>query len=152
MLERLKDAWDDYVWPILHGPARQQVAALCYRLDGKSKKVLLITSRDTGRWIIPKGWPIDGLEDPQAAQQEAWEEAGVVKGQLGSQAIGNYSYRKSLENGTDIPVTTTVFPLMVEEMRQEFPEAKERRLKWVSPIDAANMVDEPELRNILRKL
>jgi 8-oxo-dGTP pyrophosphatase MutT (NUDIX family) len=152
MLERLKGAWDAYVWPWLHGPTRLQVAALCYRRDGKANKILLITSRDTGRWIIPKGWPIDGLNDPEAAKQEAWEEAGVSKGSMSDEAIGHYTYRKSLDDGLDIHVKTMVFPLIVEEISDEFPEADQRERKWVSQGEAANMVDEPELQSILRAL
>ncbi|MEN9850080.1 MAG: hypothetical protein RL128_243, partial [Pseudomonadota bacterium] len=57
--------------------ARTQYGALCWRMHRGKVEVLLITSRDTGRWVIPKGWPIDGLAPAQTAAREAWEEAGV---------------------------------------------------------------------------
>ena len=82
MVGFIKKAWSEVLHPMLQRPKRLQVAALCYRRDGDSKEVLLVTSRGTGRWILPKGWPIDGLDAGEAALQEAWEEAGVRKGAL----------------------------------------------------------------------
>ena len=134
-------------------PKRLQVAALCYKQGSGNgeKKILLITSRDTGRWIIPKGWPIDGKNAPEAALQEAWEEAGVRKGTAGK-LLGHYDYDKELKSGLPVAVQTLVFPVKVSEMRDDYPEASERSRKWVSPDEAANMVCEPQLQDILRNL
>lgn len=148
----LKQAWTEVVQPFLRRPRRLQVAALCYSEDGPKKQVLLITSRDTGRWIIPKGWPIDGLDAPGAALQEAWEEAGVKQGRITGGALGAYGYRKALKTGLPVSVETLVFPVRVEELRDDFPEADERCRKWVSPEQAADMVHEPQLQRILRQL
>ena len=76
-------------------PEGQQVAALCYRFEKKALRVLLITSRDTGRWVLPKGWMMGGMTAADAAAQEAWEEAGVVGG-ADDQAVGYFSYDKIL--------------------------------------------------------
>ena len=58
----LQKAWTELVLPLLRRPERMQVSALCHRRDASGKtEILLITSRGTGRWILPKGWPIDGL-------------------------------------------------------------------------------------------
>lgn len=152
MIEQLKTAWDDYVHPMLQRPKRLQVAALCYRGDGPERQVLLITSRDTGRWIIPKGWPIPDLDSPESAMQEAWEEAGVLKGRTGNEPVGSYVYDKRFSTGWSVPIETLVFPVVVEELTEDFPEAEERRRKWVAPGEAAEMVDEPELGSILRSL
>lgn len=152
MMDQIKVAWGDYVRPMLQRPKHLQVAALCYRNGKKGKQILLVTSRDTGRWILPKGWPIRGLDAPGAARQEAWEEAGVARGEAEDDAIGSYTYQKTYSEGWAVPVETLVFPLAVEELSDDFPEANERRRKWVSPVEAANMVREPELQSILRDL
>ncbi|MBK0326508.1 NUDIX hydrolase [Rhodobacteraceae bacterium F11138] len=152
MTNALTRAWTELVRPILQRPKRVQVAALCYRLGDAGKDVLLITSRDTGRWIVPKGWPIDGMDGPQAALQEAWEEAGVSKAEVETRATGQYDYVKGLDNGAEATVETQVYLARVIDMQADFPEAGQRRRKWVSPQEAANMVDEPGLKDILRSL
>ncbi|MFT4916896.1 MAG: 8-oxo-dGTP pyrophosphatase MutT (NUDIX family), partial [Yoonia sp.] len=110
------------------------------------------TSRGTGRWIIPKGWPIRGKNGSQSAMQEAWEEAGVREGTTGTTAIGSYTYDKQQSSGWSFPVETMVYPVAVETLEDEFPEVKHRERKWVSPRDAANLVQEPELKSILRNM
>ncbi|WP_342741852.1 NUDIX hydrolase [Thalassovita taeanensis] len=129
-----------------------QVAALCYKGKGKDRKVLLITSRGTGRWIIPKGWPITGKSSPEAALQEAWEEAGVKAATVDKTAIGTYRYDKILDDGGFIPVEAHVFALRVEKLSDAYPEAHERRRRWLRPKEAARMVDEPELKKILKNI
>ncbi|SIO02520.1 NUDIX hydrolase [Vannielia litorea] len=152
MMRRFRLAWDGFVRPMLQRPPRLQVAALCYRKRKDGKEVLLVTSRGTGRWILPKGWPIRGKDASGSAMQEAWEEAGVRRGQTAPDAIGSYFYRKTDDAGLGLPVQTLVFPVAVEEMADDFPEARERERRWVSPGEAADMVQEPELRDILREL
>lgn len=130
-------------------PPALQVAALC--LDPDTGRVLLITSRGTGRWVIPKGWPMEGRTLSGAAAREAWEEAGV-RGRVGLEELGRYSYEKGLSRGFSIPVEVRVFPMQVESRASSFPEAGERRRKWFSPRKAAELVAEPGLRKILRSL
>ena len=127
---------------------RTQFAALCYRTGRKGPKILLISSRDTGRWILPKGWPIDGKTPSECAAIEAWEEAGV-RGRMRQDAIGIYSYTKELDTGVNLPVVVVVFALRVQELAKEWPEAGERTRKWVSPKKAARMVDEADLAQLL---
>jgi 8-oxo-dGTP pyrophosphatase MutT (NUDIX family) len=125
-----------------------QYAALCYRLSGKGvHDVLLITSRDTGRWVIPKGWPMKGMTGAEAALLEAFEEAGV-KGKLCSDPIGVYSYDKVLPKGVQ-PCIVTVYPVEVTQLSKDFPEKGQRDRKWFKPKKAAAKVDEPELRSLL---
>ncbi|MCB1311277.1 MAG: NUDIX hydrolase [Sedimentitalea sp.] len=151
MTGRLRKAWTEMVLPLLRRPKRVQVAALCYRqLPAGGKDVLLITSRDTGRWILPKGWPIDGKTGAQAALQEAWEEAGVEAAEIQSDPVGRFDYVKHLDTGGDAPVETQVYLAEVRALAPSYPEADERTRRWVSPSEAANMVDEPGLRDILR--
>ncbi|MEM0900812.1 MAG: NUDIX hydrolase [Pseudomonadota bacterium] len=130
-----------------------QVAALPIRtgIDGKTQ-VLVITSRDTGRWVIPKGWPMDELSDPKAALQEAFEEAGV-EGDIIKKPIGTYDYLKTMDKGTDdIEVRVTVYLLNVQNELPRWPERKERIRDWVVPQIAAERVDEPELKAIISEI
>jgi 8-oxo-dGTP pyrophosphatase MutT (NUDIX family) len=152
MFNPLKAAWTNMVQPLLTRPKRLQVAALCLRGEGPNREVLLITSRDTGRWILPKGWPIDGLSAPGAALQEAWEEAGVKTGHIAQEPIGSYDYAKRLEGGVPVPVEVKVFAVTDVQMAEDYPEAEERNRQWFSSNKAAALVDEPGLQDILRKL
>ncbi|WP_412105102.1 NUDIX hydrolase [Sulfitobacter sp. D35] len=127
------------------------MAALCLRQEADRQQVLLITSRDTGRWILPKGWPIEGKTSPEAAMQEAWEEAGVRRGRLCPEPVGTYHYDKTISTGWAMPVETLVFSVEVEELADDFPEVDERRRGWFSPQEASERVDEPELKAILRE-
>jgi 8-oxo-dGTP pyrophosphatase MutT (NUDIX family) len=142
----------DMVGPMFRRPKGLQVAALCHRNSDAGKQVLLITSRGTGRWIIPKGWPIRGLGSAEAAVQEAWEEAGVKDARAETRAIGSYNYDKTMDSGLPLPIETLVYSVEVGQLADDFPERSERRRKWVSPQEAALLVDEPELKTILREL
>jgi len=132
------------------GP-RNQFAALCWRLHRGRVEVLLITSRDTGRWVIPKGWPMAGKSPAESAAQEAWEEAGV-RGQEGQDPLGLYTYDKLRGAKEALPCAVSVFPLRVEELAARFPERKERRRRWFGADKAAKLVAEPELRALFQKL
>ena len=151
MTNGLKKAWASLVRPMLRRPDRLQVAALCYRGEASARKILLVTSRDTGRWIIPKGWPITGKDAAGAALQEAWEEAGVKKGDIADEPLGTYGYEKELSTGLPVQVETLVFPVEVTKLTDKYPEADERDRKWVSPENAAKMVNEPELKALIRQ-
>lgn len=131
-------------------PPSLQVAALCWRRSAKGVRVVLITSRDTGRWVIPKGWPMRRRSEAEAAEREAWEEAGI-RGRLSEQSVGLYTYRKVLGPGRAIPCVVRVFPLEVSEQLKTYPETGQRRIKWFSPARAARRVDEPDLARILRE-
>ena len=129
---------------------RVQFAAICYRRIKSGCEVLLLTSRDSGRWIVPKGWPIDGMSPPQTAEQEAWEEGGV-KGKLRDRCVGIFRYDKALETGVDLPVSVAVYPIEVRKLADTFPEVGQRKRKWFAPKKAAARVNEPALKDILRK-
>ena len=109
---------------------------------------MLVTSRDTGRWIIPKGWPTAQEAPHASAEREALEEAGVV-GTVGRDSIGTYVYEKRLAGGSVVICEVLVFPLEVERQQEDWPEKDERRFQWFSPDDAANAVREPALREII---
>jgi 8-oxo-dGTP pyrophosphatase MutT (NUDIX family) len=127
--------------------ARLQYAALPYRAHD-DLELLLITSRETGRWVLPKGWPIKGKKPHACATREAFEEAGV-KGEIGKSAIGCYRYLKRLPNDVSVTCSVDVYPLMVERQLKRWPEQGQRSLAWFSPANAASLVDEGELAGLI---
>jgi 8-oxo-dGTP pyrophosphatase MutT (NUDIX family) len=134
------------------GPRRVQYAALPYRLSGKSRtEVMLVTSRETHRWIIPKGWPQKDKAPHDSAAREAFEEAGVV-GAIGKRSVGSFPYQKRLKNGVVTVCEVHVFPLRVRRQSKQWPEKEQREVKWLSANDAAETVKEPMLSEIIRRL
>lgn len=130
---------------------RTQFAALPFRVKKKGDvEVMLISSLDTGRWIIPKGWPMDGMRPAEAAAEEAWEEAGI-RGRVFDDVLGLYSYSKWLDEELSLPCIVVVFGLEVSHLDDSFPEAGARKRKWLTPKKAAQRVDEPELKQIIAK-
>ena len=130
-------------------PLHLQVAALCWRRSKKGLRILLITSRDTGRWVIPKGWPMRNRSDAEAAAREAFEEAGL-RGTVSQHSIGVYTYRKAVPKGRRVQIAVRVFPMEVHEMLKKYPETGQRRAKWFDPAQAARGVAEPELKQLIR--
>ncbi|NTH79205.1 NUDIX hydrolase [Agrobacterium rhizogenes] len=138
---------------LFSGRTIEQYAALCYRRQpsGDSIEVLLITSRDSGRWVIPKGWPMEKKLAHQVAEREAWEEAGI-KGKAKKKPFGYYTYLKLLDSGERIPSLVQVHLLEVSGVHAEFPEKDQRSIAWYRPYEAAALVREPELKSLLRMM
>jgi 8-oxo-dGTP pyrophosphatase MutT (NUDIX family) len=129
---------------------QKQVAALpVRRIKGKTE-VLLVTSRDTGRWIIPKGWHAKGLKGHESAAREAKQEAGV-EGKIDPKAIGHFRYVKT-ERSDQGAVDVTVFLLSVRKVLKRWREAAQRERAWFPIDDAAESVQEPELSSIISAL
>ncbi len=149
VLSFIRSTSAEFALPMLQRPRHLQTAALCYRVEDGRKRVLLITSRGTGRWVIPKGWLMRGKKANEAAVVEAWEEAGVRPGRTADQPIGTYVYDKIKNSGLPVTVEMLVFPVEVQSLEDQFPEARERTRRWVTPAEAAEMVDEPGLKQIL---
>ncbi|WP_342772312.1 NUDIX hydrolase [Pacificibacter maritimus] len=135
---------------MIRRPNRVQSAALCYRKGAQGKEVLLITSRERGRWILPKGWPINGLDGAGTAAQEAWEEAGVKPAKVNKKSVGQFHYEKTLGNGASAPVEANVYSIEVDKLEKAYPEVSERKRNWMPAAKAAELVEEPELKAILR--
>jgi 8-oxo-dGTP pyrophosphatase MutT (NUDIX family) len=128
---------------------RSQFAALPWRRDAAGEvEVMLITSRETRRWVIPKGWPIKGKTSRKSAAQEAFEEAGI-RGKISKRPIGAYAYDKRLKNGRLQHVRVAVFGLQVESEAAAYPELGQREKAWLSLVEAARLVEEPELMVLL---
>ena len=138
--------------PSSHEPDREprsQFAALPWRRDARGDvEVLLITSRETRRWVVPKGWPIKGSKTAKSAAQEAFEEAGVI-GKIAKRPFGSFAYDKRLKNGRLQHVRVAVFGLEVEREVEDYPELGQRDKLWLPLTEAARRVDEPELMVLL---
>lgn len=128
--------------------ARQQVAALCWRRT-PLPQVLLVTTLSTRRWILPKGWPMEGLSLAQAAAREAEEEAGII-GQVSETPLGSYHYLKERKDGSAVTCQVSVFALEVRGQQDRFAEKGARELVWLAPREAAARVAAPGLARILR--
>ncbi|MGE5723103.1 MAG: DUF47 family protein [Sphingomonadales bacterium] len=129
----------------------RQIAALPYRTeDDGSVRLLMITSRETRRWVIPKGNPMRGLPPHRAAAQEAFEEAGI-SGIPCPTAIGAYRYLKRRKSGRFASVSVDVFPLAVYAEVEHWPEREQRERRWVSLAEAEAMADEPELKALIAR-
>ena len=126
-----------------------QYAALPWRAGEVGREVLLVTSRDTGRWVIPKGWPMKKKAPHEAAAREAFEEAGVL-GEVAEAPLGTYSYLKAFKGELWFRCEVQVFPLEVRQERKRWPEAGERTRRWFPPAEAAQAVAEPELQRLIR--
>ncbi len=143
--------WQEVLRPLVLRPKRVQVAALCLRQGDDGTEVLMITSRGTGRWIVPKGWPIEGLDGAETAAREAWEEAGVLVRRIWRRPVGSYSYDKIQDSGVPEPVQTNLYRIDVAGLADRFPEQGQRERRWMRPREAAKLVDEEELRAILQR-
>lgn len=138
-LSRLQQGAPDSAPPV-------QYAALPWRRGCSGQiEILLVTSRGTRRWVIPKGWPIKGKAAHASAAQEAWEEAGI-QGRIAPEPLSVYGYAKGLSAGRTIDVNVEVFPLEVTSEQAIWPEQSQRERRWVPVCEAAELVAEPELR------
>lgn len=129
-------------------PARVQAAALPWRKGEDGVEVLLVTSRGAGRWVLPKGWPEGGEALSETALREAAEEAGV-EGLVSGQELGRYFYGKAQPSGYARRCEVHVFPLKVETVAKKWPEKNKRKRQWVSPGQAAAMVAEADLAELI---
>jgi 8-oxo-dGTP pyrophosphatase MutT (NUDIX family) len=120
------------------------------RVEGRLE-VLLITSRDSRRWIIPKGWPERRVPVHVQAATEAMEEAGLI-GTVTSEPVGKYRYLKKVDNGRLLRCDVDVFLLEVSEELDDWPERGERQKQWVTPAQAAMAVEEGGLAELILKI
>jgi 8-oxo-dGTP pyrophosphatase MutT (NUDIX family) len=133
-------------------PTLHQAGVIAYRIREGKVRVLLMTSRDTGRWIIPKGNISAGATPAKAAEREAYEEAGVKGSITGSIPLGIYTYFKKLESGEARAAAVEVYLLRVKEQLKKWPEKAERKLSWVTTKEAVELIEEPGVVPLLRRL
>jgi 8-oxo-dGTP pyrophosphatase MutT (NUDIX family) len=114
-------------------------------------EVLIVTTRQSRRWIIPKGWPIKGLTPSKSAAREAFEEAGV-RGKIGGRPIGSFKYKKApAEGDAEAQCEVKVFPLLAKTQSATWPEFEQRLAQWVDPEKAISLIREQELRSVVAK-
>ncbi|MBV9046370.1 MAG: NUDIX hydrolase [Alphaproteobacteria bacterium] len=126
-----------------------QSAALPFRIGEGGLEIMLITSRRTRRWIVPKGWVQDGMTPCTSAAREALEEAGI-SGDISDRPLGAFHYIKE-KQGVGLPCRVALFPLKVTRQRRTWPEKDVREAKWFPATEAAALVAEPELRRLILK-
>jgi 8-oxo-dGTP pyrophosphatase MutT (NUDIX family) len=127
-----------------------QYAALPWRRVEGRLEILLITTLTTKRWVVPKGWPLEGCSPSECAAQEAFEEAGVV-GTMASKPVGSFDYRKRRKAGDEIACHVDVFDLEVERQRRAWPEKAMRQTCWCSVEEALARVSDPGLKRLIAK-
>ena len=129
---------------------RSQFGALCWRRRKGGIEVLLVTTRSSGRWVPPKGWPLPGRSPVEAAAREALEEAGV-EGEARDVCLGLYPYIKDIDQPESQPCVIALFPLKVRKVHEDWPERGQRKRKWFTREKAAAQVQEPELQALIRE-
>ena len=134
----------------LAGPLKQVAALPVRKAEDGELEVLLVTSRETKRWVVPKGWPMKGKKDHEAAAQEAVEEAGVT-GRVEKRPLATYQYWKRRDNHFDF-CDVRVYLLQVEEHLKTWREKGQRERSWFHLEEAATLVDEPGLSHAILQL
>jgi 8-oxo-dGTP pyrophosphatase MutT (NUDIX family) len=131
---------------------RVQYGALPYRFTPMAAlEILIVTTRQSRRWIVPKGWPIKRLTPSKSAAREAFEEAGV-RGKIGARAIGSFTYKKTAGQTADYPdYEVKIFPLLVRRQSATWPEHGQRVVQWVDPEKAISLIREPKMKAIVAK-
>lgn len=130
---------------------RSQYAVLPVAVRNGEFSIMLVTSRETHRWILPKGWPEKGLSPAATAAKEAYEEAGLM-GEVETAPFGHFHYDKRLRTGEIVPCEVDVFLMRVDRELDDWPERGQRKRRWVSPAQAADMIQESDLAKLVLRL
>ena len=123
----------------------KQSGVIPYRVQNGKIEILLITSRDHQKWVVPKGGISNGMSPPASAAKEAWEEAGVI-GRVDANKLGTYKYRK---RGKIYQVQIYLMP--VEMVCEEYPEAGKRQRQWLDFTKVIMLVKQASLQRIILK-
>ncbi len=115
-----------------------------FRMGRDEAEVLLVTSRETKRWILPKGNPERKKKSYEVAAAEAFEEAGL-KGKASEKPFYTFDSVKRMKSGKMVPCRVRVFSLAVKKEYARWPEKDERERAWMSFAEAANNAGEAGL-------
>jgi 8-oxo-dGTP pyrophosphatase MutT (NUDIX family) len=139
--------------PLKPGKKRpgRQFAALPLMVCGGETLVMLVTTRESRRWVLPKGWAEVGVAPHDLAAREAFEEAGIL-GRVAPEAVGEFTYRKRLDSGATVLCKVVVYPLWVTRQLEQWPEQHQRETQWFTLAEAPLMVDEGGLVALLLRL
>lgn len=140
----------EFLSPLLKQPCVLQVGALCYRYRKGALEILLITS-SSGNWILPKGWPVKGLDGRDSALREAWEEAGVEAGKSERAPVFSVNTVKRFDSGAIVPCQLDIYKVKVTKLRDEYPEANRRKRVWVSPEKVIAMLADPAVAKVVEQ-
>lgn len=133
------------------GKPRGQIAALpLRRAPSGGREILLVTTRTTRRWVVPKGWRMKGRKGHEAAAIEAREEAGII-GKVRKKPLGRYLYWKRMDDYFQL-CRVTLYLLKAERRLESWAEDSQRQSHWFSLDDAADLVEEPGLKAAIRAL
>lgn len=129
----------------------KQAAAFCHKKKNGKKYVLLVTSRGSKQWILPKGWLEDNYTEKELALLEAKEEAGVITKPKKIKKMGAYRYRKWLSQKRSVPVGVNVYSMPIKRLKKKFKESHQRKRKWVTIRKATKMVSDKNLQAFLKE-
>ena len=132
------------------GTPQIQYAALPWRKTKRGVKILLITTRTTKRWIVPKGWPLKNCTPAECAAYEAFEEAGVI-GTTATKPIGHFHYDKRRKSGEVVLCKVAVYPLQVATQRKKWTERDARESRWCTCAEARTLVSDAGLERLIAK-
>lgn len=130
---------------------RIQYAALPFVIKDGQPQVMLITSRETRRWVIPKGWPERKMPPMEVAAREAFEEAGLI-GRIAAEPFATFRYEKRLPSGKTAPCLVWTFLFEVQQELDDWPEKGQRERRWMSPGEAALLVSEAGLVEVFLQM
>ena len=132
--------------------ALDQVAALPVRLHAEGfVEVMLITSRESNRWIIPKDWSSPEFDPHEIAARTASEEAGLI-GTAGVGPIGHFTYDNRLSNGVVLPCRVAVHLFRVAGQLDRWPERGKREIAWLTSREAARRVCNMQLQRLIARV
>jgi 8-oxo-dGTP pyrophosphatase MutT (NUDIX family) len=128
-----------------------QYGVIPYRRAKDRIEIMLITSRNARRWVIPKGWPIGRKPSREVARLEALEEAGL-EGTVGKRPFGFFHYQKRLKDGSIVACQVHVFAFEVGRQLKTWLERSERQRRWFACERAIKLVREQELKELIGAL
>lgn len=132
-------------------PRALQTGMLCLREGPQGTEVLLVRTLDSGRWIIPKGWPMDGKSLAEAAEIEAWEEAGAI-GDLQPGEVARIPSNKRRDGGLEVPTDLVIYCMTNTRLVDDYPEAGKRQRQMLPLAEAARRADVEALAEVIRDL
>jgi 8-oxo-dGTP pyrophosphatase MutT (NUDIX family) len=124
-------------------PRTPQAGVIPWRVGPEGLEILLVTSRTTGGWVVPKGSIEPELGPAESAVREGWEEAGV-RGELFEQVVGRFRYAKYGRR-----YVVALYPLRVTEVLEEWPEMGARERAWRTQAEAIAAVENSDLARAL---